>query len=407
MEGIVFYDVKYLLEVDFANDETRVRDAYLQYQGVKIADTPLYFRIGNFKTPNSFENITSELFIDTLERSAFINAWELDRHVGFMTAYWSDHFGLAAGIFGEGGSQSTGSTANVPLFPGFIGDENLTFAARATVAPINRETNGVPQVVHFGASVRTRQTGNDQPFFQYRARGADLHMTNFAVATGRMVDEDTFWGLEAAALWGPLSLQGEYAHTDVSLPRGAFIRSNPPESGQLNTTTNPFIGVPDPEYEGWYVDASWFFGGHKTYSPEGKWDRPKIDNPMRWAEHSGWGALQLVGKYNVLDLSDAAFNAAGGCRNTQLYPGLSASTTVTLIAPSIGLCGEMKTWTVGVNWYLNDYVRFMFDYSESDLGEYPKTTITALNTTVAPGTSIFGFDGAMIKGFGMRAQVDW
>ena len=409
MEGVVFYDVKYIVEVDFANDDTRVRDAYLQYQGVKLADTPIYFRVGNFKTPNSFENITSELYIDTLERAAFINAWELDRHIGFMTAYWTDHFGLAAGIFGEGGSQSTGSIANTPLFPGFIGDENWAFAARATVAPINRETNGVPQVLHFGASVRTRETGNDQAFFQYRARGADLHMTNFAVNTGRIVDEDTFWGLEAAALWGPFSLQGEYGHTDVELPSGAFIRSNPPAPGRLTTTPNPFSGVPNPEYAGWYVDGSWFFGGHKTYNQEGKWDRPKIDNPLRWGERGGWGALQIVGKYNVLDLSDNAFNDAGGCRNTQLYPGLSASSTVTLIAPSIGLCGEMKTWTVGANWYLNEYVRLMFDYSESDLGDYPVTTIpaTATNTTVPPGTSIFGFDGAVIRGFGMRAQVDW
>jgi phosphate-selective porin OprO and OprP len=130
---------------------------------------------------------------------------------------------------------------------------------------------------------------------------------------------------------------------------------------------------------------------------------------VRWGEHGGWGALQIVAKYNVLDLSDNAFNAAGGCRNTQLYPGLSASSTVTLIAPSIGLCGEMKTWTVGANWYLNEYVRLMFDYSESDLGDYPVTTIpaTVTNTTVPPGTSIFGFDGAVIRGFGMRAQVDW
>lgn len=407
MEGVVFYDVKYIVEVDFANDETRVRDAYLQYQGVKIADTPLYFRVGNFKTPNSFENLTSELYIDTMERSAFINAWELDRQIGFMMAYWTEHFGVAAGIFGEGGSQSTGSTANTPLFPGFIGDENMTVAARATVAPINREANGVQQVLHFGASVRRRETGNDQAFFQYRARGADLHMTNFAVATGRMVDKDTFWGLEAAALWGPFSVQGEYAHTDVDLPTGAFIRSNPPASGRLNSAPNPFVDVPDPEYSGWYVDASWFFGGHKTYNQEGRWDRPKIDNPMRWAEHGGWGALQVVGKYNVLDLSDTAFNEAGGCRNTQLYPGVAASSAVTLVGPSVGLCGEMKTWTIGLNWYLNDYVRLMFDYSESDLGDYPLTTISATNTTVAPGTSIFGFDGAVIKGFGMRAQVDW
>ena len=87
---------------------------------------------------------------------------------------------------------------------------------------------------------------------------------------------------------------------------------------------------------------------------------------------------------------------------------MAASSSVTLVAPSVGLCGEMKTWTVGMNWYLNDYVRLMFDYSESDLGDYPVTVIPAniTNSTVAAGTSIFGFDGAVIRGFGLRAQVN-
>ena len=44
---------------------------------------------------------------------------------------------------------------------------------------------------------------------------------------------------------------------------------------------NPFVGVPNPDYTGWYVEGSWFFGGHKTYEDEGTWGRPKIDNPMR------------------------------------------------------------------------------------------------------------------------------
>ncbi|MGH9808855.1 MAG: OprO/OprP family phosphate-selective porin, partial [Terriglobia bacterium] len=325
MEGIVFYDWKYILEVDFANDDARVRDAYLQYQGFKIAGTPLYFRVGNFKTPNSFENITSELYIDAMERAAFINAWELDRHVGFMTAYWTDHFGLAAGIFGEGGSQSTGSISNTPFFPGFIGDENLTFAARATVAPVNREVNGVPQVLAFGASVRTREVGDDASYLQYRARGADFHMTNFAVNTGRISDGDTFWGLEAAALVGPFSLQGEYGHLDVDLPGGSFIRNN--SAAGTPTAPNPFIGIPDPEQTGWYVEGGWFFGGHKTYNKEGRWDRPKIDNPMQWSEHSGWGAVQLFGRYDVLDMSDTGnnainttFNLVGTCQASLLWP---------------------------------------------------------------------------------------
>ena len=82
--------------------------------------------------------------------------------------------------------------------------------------------------------------------------------------------------------------------------------SNPPGSGLLASAANPFIsstGVAHArsEYNGWYVTGTWFFGGHKNYNKEGKWDRPTIDNPLRWNEGKGWGALELVGKYDVLD----------------------------------------------------------------------------------------------------------
>jgi hypothetical protein len=89
------------------------------------------------------------------------------------------------------------STADAPLFPGFTGDEDTTFAARAGWAPINRETNGVLQVLHIGGSYRFREAGDDQPYFQYgpNAKGADLHMANAPINTGRIGEEDRFWGL--------------------------------------------------------------------------------------------------------------------------------------------------------------------------------------------------------------------
>ena len=35
VEGILYYDWKYIVEVDFANDVVVMKDAYLQYQGFK------------------------------------------------------------------------------------------------------------------------------------------------------------------------------------------------------------------------------------------------------------------------------------------------------------------------------------------------------------------------------------
>jgi phosphate-selective porin len=89
----------------------------------------------------------------------------------------------------------------------------------------------------------------------------------------------------------------------------------------------PFIDIPDPDFNGWYIEASWFFGGRQTYEKEGKWGRPKIAHPVTWSKGSGWGGLQIVGKYDVLDQSDSAFNNAGVCPTTRLFPGHLQSTS--------------------------------------------------------------------------------
>jgi len=67
----------------------------------------------------------------------------------------------------------------------------------------------------------------------------------------------------------------------------------------------------------------------------------------------------------------------------------------------------MKTWSIGANWYPNNYVRLMFQYSESDLGNYPTTNLVVNLPTQPKSGQVAGFDGRTIKGFGMRTQVDW
>jgi phosphate-selective porin OprO and OprP len=57
-------------------------------------------------------------------------------------------------------------------------------------------------------------------------------------------------------------------------------------------------------------------------------------------------------------------------------------------------CGEQKTWQVGVNWWLNDNTRIMFNYGQS-----------AIAGGFLAGNNVN--DGADIKGFGTRLQIDW
>jgi len=341
VEGTVWKDVDYKFEVDFANDITAVKDAYFEYTGW---GPEFKIRIGNFKTFNSLEHIMSANFIEFMERAAFVDAagFNLDRQIGMGALYQRDHFTLAAGVFGPHPFDEERWFQDVK-----------TGSARVTAAPINREG----EVLHLGASWRSRGgatdfranpvAANDQ-FFAYGARGADLHLASRFIATPAIFDRDTFYGLEAAYVWGPWSIQSEYA--------------------QLKSDINErFVGE-DPTYWGWYVEASWFITGETRPYKFGEFTRQKVLNPVFEGGHGAW---QLLARYDVLNLTDNAET-------------IVACTT----------CGEQKTWQVGVNWWLNDHTRVMFNYGQS-----------AIDGGFLAGNNVN--DGADIKGAGTRLQIDW
>ncbi len=377
VEGVVFYTVEYKFEIDFANDVVSIKDAYLEYTG--LADG-LGLRFGNYKTFNTLDDMTSSRFITFLERAAFVEAWGFDRQIGAAAIYAKDHYTLSAGIFGPRSADDERWLEDVK-----------TAAARITLAPINREVNGVHQVVHLGASWRDRDQAadlrspssaqggsagtlnpfNDQ-FFQYRARGADLHLADRFVSTPQIFDHDTFWGVEAAVIWGRWYAVGEYT--------------------QLEAEVSPLFAGSDPTYNGWYVETGYFLTGESRGYKEGEFVRTKVKNPViGGGKGGGWGGWEISGRYDVLDLTDKALALQGNL--AIVTPPLSASSL------NCATCGEQKTWLIGINWYINDYTRFQFNYNESD--------IDGGALLLANGTSANRNDGANIKGFGMRAQVDW
>jgi hypothetical protein len=89
---------------------------------------------------------------------------------------------------------------------------------------------------------------------------------------------------------------------------------------------------------------------------------------------------------------------SGTLKTALLWPGVAA-TGANPPMQRVAQCGAMKAWTIWLNWYMNEYTRLMFDYSQFDLGTYPLTPVN-LN----PGGTKADFDGATIRGFGMRAS---
>jgi phosphate-selective porin OprO and OprP len=376
VEGVVWYDWKYKFEIDFAGDDVAIKDAYVAYanwiNGIEMSEV----RAGNQYVYTSLEQMTSSRFITFMERTAFTDAFlpsvEADRQIGAAVLLGNEHWSFQSGYYGA----STGEANDMPGQEEFDTDK-MSASVRGTVAPINREVNGVNQVLHFGGSYRHRDAGtlNDcgeavcddlNAFYQYRARGADLHLADRFVDTPQIFSADDMFVLEAAFVWGPFSMQGEYAQLEADIP--ANIQT-------LGFDADPRIS---PTYNGWYVDASWYLTGEtRNYeAAEGIFGRTKVKKPV-FGGSGGWGAWQIAGRYDVIDLSDKAANI-GACTE----------------------CGEQETWLVGVNWLLTDYTAIKLNVTQSK--------ITGGNN--APRGSGDGFnrnDDAEITGVGLRAQVDW
>ena len=380
VEGVVFYNVEYKFEVDFANDEAAIKDAYIEYTG--LADG-LGLIVGNFKTPNSIDEMTSSRYLTFMERAAFVEAFGLDRQIGAGAVYATDHFTLSAGIFGP-----------EPFDDEVWRDDVKTGAARVTWAPINRDVNGVHQVLHLGASWRQRDGAEDlrpdrdperfdDEFFRYRARGADLHLADRFVATPQIFDGDTFWGVEGAVIWGPWHLVGEYTQLEAEGGRGICGADLDCFEG------DQFFPGSDPTYVGWYVEAGWFITGETRSYKEGEFGAIKVKNPvLGGGKGGGWGAWQIAGRYDVIELSDKATTFVG-IRNSDEDDTLF----------ECNQCGDQETWMVVVNWWLNDYTGLQFQYGESDIGG---------GSLLFPnGVSANRDNGANIKGFGTRARFYW
>ena len=75
--------------------------------------------------------------------------------------------------------------------------------------------------------------------FQYRGRAADLHLADAFIDTPQFSDEDNMWHLEAAFVWGPFSMQGEYAELEAEGARNIITGSTTTSFSEPVTPVNP------------------------------------------------------------------------------------------------------------------------------------------------------------------------
>ncbi len=296
VRGSAYEHWNYRFQYDFArpggsdSSARGIRDAWLQYTGFAPAIT-----VGQFKEPFGLEHLTSSLHTTFVERG-LTNAFTPDRRIGIGISDNGNHWTYALGVFGE---TAEGDVDNE-------GDEGWDITGRVTYAPLN--SNG--KVVHLGLAGRQHTPEDSSNSLRFRER-PESNITNVRlVDTGTLTDVENiqFAGLEAAAVFGPFSLQSEWIDTQVS-------RDN---------------GTDDLDFSAWYAYTSFFLTGESRPYKNGVFDRIK---PKSTVGQGGIGAWELALRYSQADLTDGSVTG-----------------------------GEEENLTFGVNWYATQNVRLSANY---------------------------------------------
>jgi phosphate-selective porin OprO/OprP len=304
VSGKVAGDWKYKLQVGLENDQVRIKDAYIATDVGGVSVT-----VGNHKEPYSLEELTGSNYITFIER-ALPNVFAPSRNIGISANTGGDNWGVAAGFFTDG------------INNGGINNQTTDWAVtgRAHYAPIAEAT----RAVHLGVAGSYRGVENDTVRFNLRPEFND---GRGIINTGAVnnVDKMIQVGPEAAVVFGPFSLQGEYHWTTVERT----------------------AGLGDADLEGGYVFASWFVTGEsRPYNAKkGTFGRVKAEN-----------AIELAARYSTVDLSEASAAATNG---------------------------EEDNYTLGANYYFNPNVRLMLNYVHAEVDRVAAGTDEDIDAVVS------------------------
>lgn len=273
VEGTLFTNAFYKLEVEFAGTSVALKDVYM---GLKKCGPAGTFTAGHFKEPLSLNELTSNRFILFMERSAAGSAFAPSRNDGFMV---NNNFlengllGAWIGIFKEANDQG-------------IATDDGSYALTLRVAAFFLHDKDTNRVLHAGFAYSFRNATNDT--LQFRAR-PDIGTGARFVDTGAFTsNEENLFNFEFAFMLRTVQVQAEVFLVDCS---GA--------------------GGPDVTFTGWFVEVGWFvIGGKGAYSTDKKvFYRPTIDRSFH-AGGGGAGAWQVAFRFDTIDLTDGGI--AGG-----------------------------------------------------------------------------------------------
>jgi phosphate-selective porin OprO/OprP len=373
-------------EVDYANGAVGFGDVLLTYAP---ANKPYSLALGNQESLDGMEQQTSSRWSSFIERSqkddAFINTRRLGLSLGlkssdnllrFETGLFAAH-SIDASVDNNGWIAAARATYSPPVGGGF-----LHLGANVQHRDFASNNNAV-------ASVSTGAPSTNQ-VARYRARPFLQTSDVRYVDTGNLAAKsDDIFGVEAYGVFKSLHVGGEAQYTKVRTYR----------PGEVYTGLAAFNGgslvTPDsnPGFFGGFFEMGYFLTGETRGYKNGLWDRTKVLNPFN---KGGWGAIQLIGRLDYLDLDDKALT---GAKTNNFANG---TTTLAAANSRLGRGGKQTGYLLGLTWIPTDYVRFLVNYIHTDVKGGPFAAAAEPTSTDPVNQRGFTTDAVAL-----RAQFDF
>ena len=342
VSGKLHNDWSFELTSDLAGDT--IEYAWVNYRHSDAVQA----RIGAFKMPFSYEELTSSRLIDFQERS-LANVLAPGKEQG-LSIYGIPTKWMSYAVAWTNGNGKEGDEANA-----VVDNHDLIARLAFNFAELAQVSNSV---LHFGLG-RTEGTIPVAATPTGRTEGRGLQFFNSAAFTGsgvavaQKVDRERT-GVELIAAHGPFKLQAETVTANYS------------------GTSNAGVGF-DRDIGARYAAISWLITGENytdMYSLNGN-RALKPSRPFKRGA-DGWGAFELGVRFSKFDAGDfTTTNSAG--------TGVLASN-----CNAAGICtNKADALTVGLKWVPNTNTRVYLNYIKTDFDTaVGGVTDGSANTTV-------------------------
>jgi len=298
LEGKLLKDWLFNFIADFGNNDSRVLYAHMDY----VAFPWLSVRIGQDKEPFGMEELSSDKWLDLIERSMITRATTPEYNYGIMLygKVLDELLGYKIGYYNSANTGVAGS----------VGGQDV--AGRLEVAPFKRLETPIKDLkVGFNFTA-----GNEDSYKMKTIRDPSLRDV-----MPRIEGDGSRYRFGGDVVWtkGPGSIKGEYIQTRTERP---------------NNLSD--IGI-----SGFYVGGTYILTGEKKQHSKGV--KPKKNFDPR---NGGWGALELAARYGQMYVDDVGGNGMA------IAPGDGFDMADNIVG------NQVDSIEVGVNWYLNPFMKF-------------------------------------------------